>query len=219
MLLLLLSHFSRVQLCATPWTAAYQAPLSTEFFRQEYWSGLPLPSPWCSINIYKINELYWIQGSWLSLVPDPEAGDIQQCKCLILLDLKDFCSYLPTWALIARCMIIAPRNLPVVCTSMGAAVSSPGPGQRSGCMFMQPCAGVLLCVCKWLVCVWCGIPSREAQDISITQKKRRQSSGLLLSNVPVLWGEDRQSCLILLSPLGQNLRYEGKPLAQSQLRK
>ena len=38
----LLSH---VQLFATPWTVAYQAPPSMEFSRQEYWSGLPLPSP------------------------------------------------------------------------------------------------------------------------------------------------------------------------------
>ena len=29
----------------TPWTVAYQAPQSMEFFRQEYWSGLPFPSP------------------------------------------------------------------------------------------------------------------------------------------------------------------------------
>ena len=36
---------SRVQLLANPWTAAYQAPLSMGFARQEYWSGLPLPSP------------------------------------------------------------------------------------------------------------------------------------------------------------------------------
>ena len=43
--LMLLSHFSRVQLCATPWTAAYQAPLSMGFSRQEHWSGLPFPSP------------------------------------------------------------------------------------------------------------------------------------------------------------------------------
>ena len=43
-LLLLLSHFSHVQLCATPWTAAYQAPPSMGFSRQEYWSGVPLPS-------------------------------------------------------------------------------------------------------------------------------------------------------------------------------
>jgi len=36
---------SRVQLLATPWTAAYQAPPSMGFSRQEYWSGVPLPSP------------------------------------------------------------------------------------------------------------------------------------------------------------------------------
>ena len=36
---------SRVRLFATPWTAAYQAPLTMGFSRQEYWSGLPLPSP------------------------------------------------------------------------------------------------------------------------------------------------------------------------------
>ena len=33
------------RLLATPWTAAYQAPLSMGFSRQEYWSGVPLPSP------------------------------------------------------------------------------------------------------------------------------------------------------------------------------
>ena len=36
---------SRVQRFATPWIAAYQAPLSMGFSRQEYWSGLPFPSP------------------------------------------------------------------------------------------------------------------------------------------------------------------------------
>ena len=36
---------SCVWLLATPWTAAYQAPLSMGFSRQEYWSGVPLPSP------------------------------------------------------------------------------------------------------------------------------------------------------------------------------
>ena len=45
LLLLLLSRFSRVRLCAALWTAALQAPLSTGFSRQEYWSGLPFPSP------------------------------------------------------------------------------------------------------------------------------------------------------------------------------
>ena len=44
-LLLLLSHFSRVQLCVKPQTAAHQAPPSLGFSRQEHWSGLPFPSP------------------------------------------------------------------------------------------------------------------------------------------------------------------------------
>ena len=43
--LLLLSHFSRIRFCATPWTAAHQAPLSMGFSRQESWSGVPLPLP------------------------------------------------------------------------------------------------------------------------------------------------------------------------------
>ena len=52
LLLLLLSHFSRVQLFTTPWTAAYQAPLFMGFSRQEYWSGLPLLSllNWTGMN-------------------------------------------------------------------------------------------------------------------------------------------------------------------------
>ena len=36
---------SRVRLFATPWTVAHQTPLSMGFSRQEYWSGLPFPSP------------------------------------------------------------------------------------------------------------------------------------------------------------------------------
>ena len=45
LLLLLLSRISRVRLCATPQTAAHQAPLSLGFSRQEHWGGLPFPSP------------------------------------------------------------------------------------------------------------------------------------------------------------------------------
>ena len=49
-LLLLLSRFSRVRLCATPEMAAHQAPPSLGFSRQEYWSGMPLPSPTVNSN-------------------------------------------------------------------------------------------------------------------------------------------------------------------------
>ena len=41
----MLSRFSHVQLFETLWTIACQGPLSMEFSRQEYWSGLPCPSP------------------------------------------------------------------------------------------------------------------------------------------------------------------------------
>ena len=45
LLLLLLSHFSRVNSVRPPWTAAHQAPPSLGFSRQEHWSGLPFSSP------------------------------------------------------------------------------------------------------------------------------------------------------------------------------
>ena len=41
----MLSYFNHVQFFVTPWTVAHQAPLSMGFSKQEYWSGLPFPSP------------------------------------------------------------------------------------------------------------------------------------------------------------------------------
>ena len=62
---------SRVQLLVTPWTAAHQAPLSIGFSRQEYWSGVPLPSPdhnptyLAILMIHILRALVWKQGlSW-----------------------------------------------------------------------------------------------------------------------------------------------------------
>ena len=46
---------SPVQLFSTPWTVAYQAPQSMEFSRQEYWSGLPFPSPY--IGVFMVSGL------------------------------------------------------------------------------------------------------------------------------------------------------------------
>ena len=54
--------FNRVRLLATPQTAAYQAPLSVGFSRQEYWSGVPLPSLVC-VCVYIYKKLY----SYISL--------------------------------------------------------------------------------------------------------------------------------------------------------
>ena len=50
---------SRVWLLATPWTAAHQAPRSMGFSRQEYWSGLPLPSPKMRLNYTYFTDVEW----------------------------------------------------------------------------------------------------------------------------------------------------------------
>ena len=49
---------SRVRLLATPWTAAHQAPQSMGFSRQEYWSGVPLPSPQVTIHTTKRHTIH-----------------------------------------------------------------------------------------------------------------------------------------------------------------
>ena len=55
---------SHVQLVMTPWTAAYQAPPSMGFSRQEYWSGVPLPSMCIQIHTYEISTVEAL-GNWL----------------------------------------------------------------------------------------------------------------------------------------------------------
>ena len=55
---------SRIRLLATPWTAAHQAPPSMGFSRQEYWSGVPLPSPSLSLfggkfDVLMLKIYYW----------------------------------------------------------------------------------------------------------------------------------------------------------------
>ena len=58
---------SRVRLFTTPWTTAYQAPPSMGFSRQEYWSGVPLPSLISFIHEYKDSK---------EEKQDPGSGDI-----------------------------------------------------------------------------------------------------------------------------------------------
>ena len=53
------SGYSRVRLCATLWTAAHQAPLSTGFPSQEYWSGLPF-TVLCSCDLLYVPFLGWL---------------------------------------------------------------------------------------------------------------------------------------------------------------
>ena len=70
---------SHVRLCASPRTAAHQAPLSMGFSRQEYWSGLPFPSPGDlpaqGSNPRLLCLLHWQAGSLLLEPPGNPAND------------------------------------------------------------------------------------------------------------------------------------------------
>ena len=57
---------SHVWLLGTPWTVAYQAPPSMGFSRQEYWSGVPLPSPkiWCRQRNKTLKKYIGISSNW-----------------------------------------------------------------------------------------------------------------------------------------------------------
>ena len=71
LLLLLLSCFTRVRLCATPLTAAHQAPLSLGFSRQEYWSGLPFPSPIHACMLSRFSRVRLCATLWTAAHQDP----------------------------------------------------------------------------------------------------------------------------------------------------
>ena len=62
-----MKSLSCVRLFATPWTAAHQAPPSMGFSRQEYWSGLPFPSPHSLRSGQKIRIAYNLKGMKLVL--------------------------------------------------------------------------------------------------------------------------------------------------------
>ena len=70
---LLLSRFSRVRLCATPWTAAYQASPSMGFSRQEHWSGLPFPSPMHEneVKVKSFSRVWLLVTPWTAAYQAP----------------------------------------------------------------------------------------------------------------------------------------------------
>ena len=67
---------SRVRFVATPWTAAYQAPPSMGFSRQEYWSGVPLPSPKEDIRHHKDHH-FENQWQWRRSTVGTEGPELQ----------------------------------------------------------------------------------------------------------------------------------------------
>ena len=67
---------SHVQHCATPWSAAHQAPPSLGFSRQEYWSGVPWPSLIPLIGPFQIKRLNWCFLSKVHVCPYCRRGSM-----------------------------------------------------------------------------------------------------------------------------------------------
>ena len=135
MLLLLLRRFSHVQLCATPETAAHQAPPSLGFSRQEHWSGLPFPSPmqesekwkWSRSVISDSSRPHGLQPTRL-LHPWDFPGKSPGVGCHFLLWLK--CDRETIMCLVARlCLTLCD---PMDCSPPGSCVHGDYPGKSTG---------------------------------------------------------------------------------------
>ena len=71
---------SRVRLLVTSWTAAYQTPLSMGFSRQEYWSGVPLPSPILLTGAQQINAVHSFSLIQCHRLTWPHVGQADPCS-------------------------------------------------------------------------------------------------------------------------------------------
>ena len=82
---------SHVQLFATPWTVAHQSALSTEFSRQEYWSGLPFPSPGALPNprIEPRSPALWVNSLPAESEGKPKKTGVGSCLSLLQQDLPN----------------------------------------------------------------------------------------------------------------------------------
>ena len=126
----MLSRFSRGRLYATPWTAAHQAPLSTGFSRQEYWSGLPFPSPlYNGLKLQGIHKAHSIMLGEISLHFPPcvnvTLGASQRFQLISELKGDPGSSDLPSfkwwwWCLVAQ-FCLAPCD-PMDCSPPGSSV-------------------------------------------------------------------------------------------------
>ena len=78
----MLSHFSHVQLCATPQTAAHQAPPSLGFSRQEHWNGLPFPSPTQESESEVAQSYPTLSNPWTAAYQAPPSMGFFQARVL-----------------------------------------------------------------------------------------------------------------------------------------
>ena len=85
---------SRIRLLATPWTAAYQALPSMGFSRQQYWSGVPLPSPQMSLEIQILRNMKNRHSNKhlnsATQIKNQNWNSLQNCMCVSCSVVSDF---------------------------------------------------------------------------------------------------------------------------------
>ena len=94
--------FSCVRLFVTPWTVARQTPLSMDFSKQEYWSGLPFPSPGKIVSFYKVKRV--LQNLFQWFVPKHS----QQCSLYFSLPKRNH--FYQFQLIILACFSVSPSN-------------------------------------------------------------------------------------------------------------
>ena len=152
---------SRVRLFATPLTAAYQAPPSMGFSRQEYWSRVPLPSPFLTYilsQIIKEREAFWSH---------------MRCQIYIVLPFTslEVIWIQGSWLTGAHNGILGGHDLLMpMCPTQRNSIQSQRKRQKQCCLplFHWLCPSlwtyicVCVCVCVWhctYICVWVTVPT------------------------------------------------------------
>ena len=95
---------SRVWLLATPWTAAYQAPPSMGFSRQEYWSGVPLPSP----NLYLGRGNKWVAAADFATIKVWLSEYFQSRFQIVIQLLSHVCLVVTPWTAVRQASLSLP---------------------------------------------------------------------------------------------------------------
>ena len=135
---------SCVRLSATPWTAAFQAPPSTGFSRQEYWSGVPLPSPkngritYRSLRVWLLLKKSKVLATTLGL---PSHRSVERAE------VDPWTEYRFYWCL-------QVLTLPVVSASVSSHLLCPGWHVVVVCSKGESSAQTLLHICLMRAGVW-----------------------------------------------------------------
>ena len=98
------SHFRHVQPFATLWTIAHQSPLSMGYSRQEYWSGLPLPSPWSHSNSSSKSIIFCLFCAY-PVFPPVKTSHIYLFTCLL-----PWLRILRRWSTFLYLCILGPKH-------------------------------------------------------------------------------------------------------------